>query len=483
MGIARALPVFGLAAVAACSDEVPPLAPAQIVTVVQPAAVTMPLPRLAAVAAPKPIAPAAAEPVAPARGMELYARQCAPCHGDGGCGDGPAATWLDPHPWSFQGGLFKIGSTIDGSPSDADLRRTIERGVPGTSMPAFAHLPAGDLDELVRAVRHLTLVATAAQVESADRDRPRAEVLGIAQGLVAPGRAIELPPRPVGEAEPAVASQAFALKCHECHGSDGTGRDAPEGTQRDAFRFEIWPRDLTRDPLKGGASPEDVARRLVRGMPGTPMPAAGLDAPTLWAVVEHVMRLRAAAPPAPPADATLAAARSAGELPSTPDDAAWRAVPAVRWALRPLRAHADVPGEIDVRALHDGARIAVRIAWRAASSESSGAAIRLARTGESDLALADDPSNRLSTGLWRASVPTASAASSTPSTWPEADRGLSGGGASRDGEIVAVFVGELPAGASQAGAAEIRTVVWSGAAADGRPLEGAADWRRIELAR
>ncbi len=33
-----------------------------------------------------------------ARGAEIYAAQCATCHGDGGMGDGPAAAGLDPAP-------------------------------------------------------------------------------------------------------------------------------------------------------------------------------------------------------------------------------------------------------------------------------------------------------------------------------------------------------------------------------------------------
>ena len=487
MRIARALSVLCLAAVAACTQEVSAPSSVEIVTVAQSAPVPKSRPSAANLATPKPSAAAAAEPVAPARALELYAQHCAGCHGDGGRGDGPAAPWLDPHPWSFVGGFFKIGSTVDGSPSDADLRHTIERGIPGTSMPGFERLPAADLDDLVRAIRHLTLVATAAQVESADSERPRAEVLAIARGLVAPGLAIELPPRPVGETDTAVGAQTFALTCQECHGSDGTGRDAPERDQVDAFRFAVTPRDLTREPLKGGTSPEDIARRLVRGMPGTPMPAARLDAPKLWAVVEHVMRLRASAPSAPAPYATLVAARCATELPSTPDAATWQSVSSVRWTLRPLRAHADVAADVEVRALHDGARIAVRINWAASSIATSGAAVRMSRTGESGFALADDAQSRAMTGRWQSLATAANApaspASPTPSMWPEADRGFRSFGASGGGETSVVFVGDLPAGASESGHAELCVATWSGAAADGRPCEGVVNWQRVELAR
>ncbi len=42
--------------------------------------------------------PIAADDDSLARGMEIYATNCASCHGDGGMGDGPAGTGLDPVP-------------------------------------------------------------------------------------------------------------------------------------------------------------------------------------------------------------------------------------------------------------------------------------------------------------------------------------------------------------------------------------------------
>lgn len=42
--------------------------------------------------------PTATDEASIARGAEIYAAQCASCHGDGGMGDGPAATNLDPEP-------------------------------------------------------------------------------------------------------------------------------------------------------------------------------------------------------------------------------------------------------------------------------------------------------------------------------------------------------------------------------------------------
>ena len=74
-----------------------------------------------------------------ARGAELYAANCASCHGDRGLGDGPAGRGLDPAPAN----LADADALRDASPIDFYRRITI--GVAGTSMPAFeTTLPADD---------------------------------------------------------------------------------------------------------------------------------------------------------------------------------------------------------------------------------------------------------------------------------------------------------------------------------------------------
>ncbi|MBW7930878.1 MAG: FTR1 family protein [Gammaproteobacteria bacterium] len=82
--------------------------------------------------------------VAPARppdlvlGAQLYAQQCASCHGDGGAGDGPAAVGLEIPPIDFtdrnrarQRSLFA-------------LYQTITQGVDGTSMSSYAQLSSDE---------------------------------------------------------------------------------------------------------------------------------------------------------------------------------------------------------------------------------------------------------------------------------------------------------------------------------------------------
>ena len=65
-----------------------------------------------------------------ASGAELYARQCATCHGAAGDGRGPAGIGLRPAPANFTNPDYRYAS-------DAYLAWRIKEGVPGTAMPAW----------------------------------------------------------------------------------------------------------------------------------------------------------------------------------------------------------------------------------------------------------------------------------------------------------------------------------------------------------
>ena len=89
------------------------------------------------------------------RGEALYNKQCASCHGAEGAGDGKAAYLLYPKPRDFTGGEFRLVSTIDAGPTEEDLFKTITRGMPGSSMPSWAHLSEEDRWGLVYYVCYL----------------------------------------------------------------------------------------------------------------------------------------------------------------------------------------------------------------------------------------------------------------------------------------------------------------------------------------
>lgn len=254
----------------------------------------------------------------------LYRKHCASCHGISGDGAGPSAAALSPYPRDFRWGLFKYTSTAGGAkPSADDLDRTLQRGIPGTAMPSFAKLSAEHRAALIEYVRYLSIRGeTERELISlvVDQDELMIRVEELAADSVEPlagqwrdaaDRVIVppqfIPPADARWSEAARRGQQLyassAAQCSKCHGVHGRGDGeqaadlyddwnkskkgvTPEQTRQLASRFRlplqaIRPRDLTREPLHGGAEPIDLYRRVAVGIKGTPMPAAlGADGKT-----------------------------------------------------------------------------------------------------------------------------------------------------------------------------------------------------------
>jgi mono/diheme cytochrome c family protein len=88
----------------------------------------------------------------------LYRRHCVHCHGVTGDGAGPTAMFLNPYPRDFRHGAFKFKSTrLGDKPTDDDLRRTLQQGIPGTAMPSFKLLATTEIDALVEYVKYLAI--------------------------------------------------------------------------------------------------------------------------------------------------------------------------------------------------------------------------------------------------------------------------------------------------------------------------------------
>ncbi|HUL59894.1 MAG TPA: cytochrome c [Anaeromyxobacteraceae bacterium] len=69
------------------------------------------------------------------KGKTSFATNCASCHGPKGEGDGVAAAALKPRPANLLTASFKGGA------KPAQVFETLGKGVPGTAMVAFKHLP------------------------------------------------------------------------------------------------------------------------------------------------------------------------------------------------------------------------------------------------------------------------------------------------------------------------------------------------------
>ncbi|HEX8366067.1 MAG TPA: FTR1 family protein [Allosphingosinicella sp.] len=85
---------------------------------------------------PVPLAPRAAPDLG--RAAQLYAENCAACHGPAGAGDGPMARGMEPPPIAFTDRARADERSVFA------LYQVIEQGLEGTPMQSFAHLPAED---------------------------------------------------------------------------------------------------------------------------------------------------------------------------------------------------------------------------------------------------------------------------------------------------------------------------------------------------
>ncbi len=219
-----------------------------------------------------------------AQGRFVFQKNCVPCHGRFGEGDGELVKGWEVLPRNFRLATFKYRSTPYGKlPTDEDLTRTIRRGISGSAMPAFGHLR----DEEVKAVIvYLKFLSPAWKDEN----------------LQAP--AIELPARPGWFADEKLrADQAafgrsiFRDTCAACHGATGTGDGLAAAGLQDSQGKPIKPADLHK-PLRSGPEPEDIFRTIMTGISGTPMMGfnGALNPVAGWQLAAYLLSLQSAKP-------------------------------------------------------------------------------------------------------------------------------------------------------------------------------------------
>jgi mono/diheme cytochrome c family protein len=225
-----------------------------------------------------------------ALGRDVYARQCAGCHGTTGDGQGPAAVHLNPPPRDYRNGVFKFASTPRGSkPRRDDLRRIVIYGAKGTSMPAFRFLPEEEREAVIDYVQTLSargeleinLIREATDELVEEDDFDPATVAEFVTDIDASwARADEEFVRPL-TVNPAKTPEtvrdgavAFAeMYCVKCHNRDAAGsKSADVGV--DTWGRIAYPANLAMGMLHGGRRPEDIYRRIYSGINGTPMPAS-----------------------------------------------------------------------------------------------------------------------------------------------------------------------------------------------------------------
>ena len=236
-------------------------------------------------------------------GFRLFQFHCANCHGAKGDGSGIAG--LTPRARYFGYDKFKFVSTTNpgksagGLPSDDDLLDTLKRGLPGTPMPSFGHLPEPQLRALVGQVRKFVRIEVlVARMKDIAKAKAEATEEGFdeksdwgpvalermrkqAEAELVPGVGVEVPaPFPATSPESVARGKVVFEKaaCITCHGPDGRG-DGPQSKDPKFINengTRAFPRDLTAGIFKGGGSHEQIYARVFLGIPGTPMPMGGL---------------------------------------------------------------------------------------------------------------------------------------------------------------------------------------------------------------
>lgn len=305
------------------------------------------------VAGPGPLAGQDDEPP----GRAVYDRWCAACHGVEGRGDGPAAEWMLPRPRDFTLGVYQMRTTASGElPTDDDIRRVIDDGMPGTTMPGWRQvLTSRERADLVTYVKSFSRFFDGAEAEPLEFGRAP----GVSDEALAEGR--EFYER---------------IECNRCHGEWGRGDGSSAPTLEDDLDVPVRAADLTRNwAFNGGGSVEDIYRRLRTGIDGTPMPSFSdlLDAEfmtdeQLWNVAHYV---RSLAPEEAPRvrDVIRAGRVDEGQpLPATVDDEAWsdverfyvplagQIVVSPRWFDPSVK-------EVWIQALHDDTELALLVSW------------------------------------------------------------------------------------------------------------------------
>lgn len=286
-------------------------------------------------------------------GQRAYETHCLACHGENGDGLGEAAYLLYPKPRDFTRGQYRLVSTWEGIPTDENLFQTISRGMPGSAMPSWSHLSEHTRWGLVHYIKGFSNQS----LEIPEPEDPIKQY--------APGKGVirvTEPPEFTPEGEQR-ARELYMQGCAPCHGAEGRGDGRRE--QFDSQGRPTRPRDLTAGVFKGSYEPEDLYRRIVVGLPGSPMPSSpylyGDDA---WHLTNLILGMSTDEQREKvEMKKYRIVAKRTEVIPTHPDDGAWRSAEPVQLHLMPLWWRDDRPESVTVKALHDGTELAILMVW------------------------------------------------------------------------------------------------------------------------
>jgi cytochrome c2 len=200
------------------------------------------------------------------RGMDpkhLYMKLCQRCHAAQGDGFGN----IQPNLAAFPRAFWKNAEFFRRIP-DERIVRSLEKGIPGTSMPPYGKL-------LVKEDAESLINLLFDQFLRIRRDEKRTDS--------------PLPPKPDPLLSLPDTDKVFQKSCSSCHGIAGHGKGA------EYLRFLPHPRDLTNIPYFQSLTEDRIATAIFFGVPGTAMRPFGekLPAQAIWSLVGHVRILSA----------------------------------------------------------------------------------------------------------------------------------------------------------------------------------------------
>ena len=300
--------------------------------------------------------PATAAPGDEDNGEAIYAKRCLQCHGEDGDGLGPGAERLNPPPRDFTFGLYKIKSSAfdDDIAYDEDIFRMVRDGMPGTAMPGWSDvLSEQEMWDVIAYIKLFAELEEDAELQVDYGSQVKSSAESIAAG-----------------------KELFHAddRCSECHGAEGKG-DAIKKL-KDDNGDRTWPRNLTKPwTYRASNDPKDIFTRISVGIPTTQMPSFAdpqskkiLSIEERWHVANYVASLAKTEKVVRPENTVIQAARIDGEVPGSPNDAAWGSAPPSTFLMVPQivgeeRFFTAANDTVTVRALYNNETIGIHLEW------------------------------------------------------------------------------------------------------------------------
>ena len=291
-----------------------------------------------------------------AAGKEIYEEKCYYCHGIKGDGNGPAAPRLDQKPRNFIRNEYKIRSTGLGNlPTDDDLFRIISSGVEGTAMPFWSSLSAEERWQVIHYIKTFN-------EGFKDEDAPKVAELSAEKG-------------PSAEALKRGKELFKDAKCFLCHGEDGRADGQITTTLKGKWDFPYKARNLTKGWLfKGGNAESDIHRTISTGINETPMGSYAdfLTDEDRWHLSHYVKSISHDMN----TQVVLKSKVVQGDLPQSPDDAAWDTITPIELPLAGQiianpRLWAPSVDSVRIKSMYNNEDIVFLIEWDDKTNEQS----------------------------------------------------------------------------------------------------------------